>query len=157
MIFPFQGLDIQTTPSQADTNHDQQNLHKNVNMVGIEKGTDEHEGMIGNLTQGTPIEEEYQVNITWQVFFGYSCLIQRVELESVSKKEDAHRHQEEQSKYEEEIARKEIEMKNERESFKKKIEQLENEKEKLKAEIKQLMAKKDVMEINESGKKVILL
>ena len=53
-------------------------------------------------------------------------------------------------------ARKEIEMKNERESFKKKIEQLENEKEKLKAEIKQLMAKQDVMEINESGKKVII-
>ena len=59
-------------------------------------------------------------------------------------------------KYEHEIATMELEMKNERESFKKKIEQLENEKDKLKTEIKLLNEKHDVVEINESGKKVII-
>ena len=90
------------------------------------------------------------------------CGIQDVHHESVSKIEGTCLSQGEpnkileEMKYEKEIAMMELEMKNERESFKKKIEQLEIEKEKLKTEIKLLNEKHDVVEINESGKKVII-
>ena len=62
----------------------------------------------------------------------------------------------EKVKYEQEIENKEIEIKNELESFKMKVEQLEIEKEKLETEIKLLTEKQPVVEINKSGKKVII-
>jgi hypothetical protein len=58
-------------------------------------------------------------------------------------------------KYEQEIQDRENAMKSELANFKQKIDQLEKEKEKLKNEIK-LLAEKDVLEINKSGKKVIV-
>ena len=61
----------------------------------------------------------------------------------------------EKVKYEQEIQDRENAMKNELANFKQKIEELEKEKEKLNNEIK-LLAEKDVLEINKSGKKVIV-
>ena len=63
---------------------------------------------------------------------------------------------EEKSKYEQEIEEKEKVMKNELANFKQKIEQLEKEKENLQTEIKLLNDRQDVLEVNKSGKKVIV-
>jgi len=62
----------------------------------------------------------------------------------------------EQKKYEQEIERMQNEIIIDRVMFKKKVDELENEKANLKAEVKVLMQKQNVLEINESGKKVII-
>merc|ERR1712106_172184 len=59
-------------------------------------------------------------------------------------------------KYEQEIEEKEKVKKNELANFKQKIEQLEKEKENLQTEIKLLNDRQDVLEVNKSGKKVIV-
>eukprot|EP00092_Neocalanus_flemingeri_P053798 GFUD01063298.1.p1 GENE.GFUD01063298.1~~GFUD01063298.1.p1 ORF type:complete len:325 (-),score=112.24 GFUD01063298.1:325-1212(-) len=131
------------TASHTGDDHDQEDLHMITNMVGETNGTDvECEGVIENSTQGAEIKKR----------------IQEPNHESVIQMSSSCPDQSGQNKikYDREIAKKEIEMKNQLESFKKKIEQLENEKERLKDEIKIIMKKQDVVEINESGKKVII-